>query len=117
MSSNKYSTADTGIPEPITPHAPIDLPTESTPRVHKRNTAKQWTTNHEVRDDSLIAIGNEIVGHVVGPMPANEFLELLPYTIKPLPAETKVFTNLADKTAEGEMYDPFVCIPFSLLYA
>ena len=65
-----------------------------------------------MRDDSLIALGNEIVGCVVGLMPAEEFLELLPPTSKPLPVEEKPFTNLADKKAESHMYDPFVRIPF-----
>ena len=111
MSSNKDST----IPEPITPHAPIDLLTDSTSTVHKQFTARQWTTDHEYRDDSLIALGNEIVGHVVGPMPAKEFLELLPPTSESLSAEEKQFT-LADKKSESQMYDPFVRIPFSLLY-
>ena len=75
-----------------------------------------WTTGHVMRDDSLIALGNQIVDCVVGLMPAEEFLELLPPTSKPLPVEEKPFTNLADKKAESHMYNPFVRIPFGFFF-
>lgn len=115
--SNNDSTASTGIPEPTTPeNAPIDLPTDSTPTVHKRSTAIPFTSGHVMRDETLITLGNEIVGYVVGPMPAKEFLELLPRNTEKLPSfnkKKKLFANLAEQTTELQMYNPFVRIPFS----
>ena len=117
MSSKEDSTASTGSPEPTTPeNPPIDLPIDSTPTVHKQSSARPYSTGHVMRDESFIALGNEILGYIVGLMPAEEFLELLPPTSKPLPVETVPFTDLADKKVESQMYDPFVRIPFSFFF-
>ena len=61
-----------------------------------------------------------MVGSVVGPMPAKEFLELLPPTSLSMPSESvegEHFTNLAKFKTESkpQMYDPFVRILFILL--
>ena len=119
--SNNESTASTGIPEPTTPeNATIDLPTDSTPTVHKRSTAIPYSSTHIHHDDTLKALGDETVGYVVGPMPANEFLELLPCNTEKLPSFDKkkklLFAKLAEQTTEFQMYDPFVrTISFSFL--
>jgi hypothetical protein len=70
-----------------------------------------------MRDETLIALGNEMVGYVVGPMPAKHFLELLPRNSKKSPSfRKKPFADLAGQSTELQMYDPFVRIPFSFLY-
>ena len=100
-------------------NVPIDLPADSTPTAHMQSIAGPCITSHVMSDDSLISLGNEIalVGYVVGPMPAEELLESLPPTSKSSSAEEKPFTNLADKETESQMYDPFVRIPFCLIYS
>ena len=115
--SNNDSNASTGAPGPSTPEtAPVDLPIHSTPTVHKQSSAVPYTSGHVTRDETLMALGNEMVGYVVGPMPAKDFLELLPCN-SPLPSfRKKPFVKLADIRMEPKMYDPFVRIPFSFLY-
>ena len=109
--------APTGIPGPTaledTPH------TTSTPTIFKQSTAMPWSTCHLARNDSYIAHGNEMAGCVVGPMPAEEFLELLPPTSLELPKSSsadKLLMDLADMKTESQMYGTFVRISFSLLY-
>ena len=77
--SNNDSTASTGSTEaePATPETtPVVLPTHSTPTVYKQSSALPYTSGHVVRDETLIALGNEMVGRVVGPMPFKEILRL-----------------------------------------
>ena len=120
MLSNNDFTASTasGIPEPTTPdNAPVDLPSYLTPTVHKQSTAMPFTSGHIMRDETLIALGNEMIGYVVGPMPAKDFLELLPRNSRKSPTfRKKPFADLADQSTELQMYDPFVCIIFSFFY-
>ena len=120
MLSNNDFTASTasGIPEPTTPdNALVDLPSYLTPTVvtvHKQSTAMPFTSGHIMRDETLIALGNEMIGYVVGPMPAKYFLELLPRNSRKSPTfRKKPFADLADQSTEPQMYDPFVHIPFS----
>lgn len=118
MLSNNDSAASTGIPEPTTPeNAPVDLPLDSTPTVHKQSSAIPYTSGHVMRDETLIALGNEMVGYVVGPMPAKDFIKLLPRNSqKPPSFDKKLFAKVAKQSTEPKMYDPFVRILFSLLY-
>ena len=118
MFSNDDSAASNGISEPTNPeNDPVDLPTDSTPTIHKQSTAIPFTSGHVMRDETLIALGNQMVGYVVGPMPAKDFLELLPVNSLMSPSfNKKPFAKLADQSTEPKMYDPFVSIPFSFLY-
>ena len=111
-------TASTAAPEPSTPEAaPVDLPAHSTPTVHKQSTAVPYTSGQMMCDENLIAIGAEIASYIVGPMPAKDFLKLLPRNSRELPLfDKKPFVKLADLPTEIKMYDPFVRIPFSFLY-
>ena len=115
MLSNNDSTGSTGIAVSITPrNAPVDIPVDSTPTVHKQSTAIPYTSGHVMRDENL---GNEMVGYVVGPMPAKKFLKLLPRNNqKPNSFDEKPFAELVNLKTEVQMYDPFVRIPSSLLY-
>jgi hypothetical protein len=70
-------------------------------------------------DENLIALGNEMIGHVVGPMPAKDFLESLPLDSRESPPSfsKKLFAKLASRKTEAQMYELFVRIPFSYLYS
>lgn len=117
MLSNNDPTASSGIPEPITPKKAIGLPTESTPTQYKQSTALPFTSGHVMRDETLVALGNEMVGYAVGPMPAVEFLEFLPRSTEVMPSfDKKPLAILAEAKSESQMYNPFVRIPFSFLY-
>ena len=63
-----------------------------------------FASGHIIRE-SLIALGNEMVGYVVGPMPAKEFLDFLP--CNPWKVRKKLFAGLATQK-EAAMYTPFV---------
>lgn len=87
------ATASTGLPEPTAQENNLfDIPTVRvlTPTIYnlKLSTARPWTTGHATRDESLIALGKEMVGSVVGLMPAKEFLELLLPTSLSMPSES-----------------------------
>ena len=108
MSSNPAS------PEPVAPTTPetnnVDLPTMlSTPTVHKLSTTIPFTTGHVMRDESLIALGYEMIGYIVGPMPSTQFLEFLPAK-RGIPLRNNPFKGLANHEHETAMYNPFVCI-------
>ena len=111
-------TESTG-PEPINLDDPDDLPTDTTPTNHKQSTTIPFTSGHVMRDETLIALGNEMVGYVVGPMPAKEFLKFLPAPPNSQNSPSfninskKSFAILAEQSTEPKMYDPFVRIPFS----
>ena len=116
MSKND-STASTSALEPSTPEmASVDLPIHSTPTVHKQSSAVPYTSGHITRDETLLALGNEMVGYVVGPMPAHDFLKLLPCNSQLPSFDKKPFAKLAGLKSETKMYNPFVRIPFSFLY-
>ena len=132
MLSNDDPTASTGAPEPTTPVAPVDLDiVNMTPTIHRRTTTlAPCTSNHLERDETLIALGQEIVGYVVGPMPADKFLDLLPSTRLRLPTvdttpsslkrklpDKGLLKDLAKSNNENNMYDLFVRIPFSFLFS
>ena len=56
---------------------------------------------------------------VVGPMPAKEFLKLLPAprnSEKRPTFDEEPFAKSVDQKTEPQMYNPFVRIPFSFLY-
>ena len=58
-----------------------------------------------------------MVGYIVGPMPAKDFLELLPHNSRKSPSFNKEpFAELVDQPTETRVYNPFVRIPFSFLY-
>jgi len=105
MLSNNDSTGSTGIVEPTTlENAPVDIPVNSTPTVHKQSMAIPYTSGHVMRDENLITLGNEMVGHVVGPMPVIDFLELLPRNSqKSPPFGKKPFVKLLDESTEPKI--------------
>jgi hypothetical protein len=112
--SNNESTESTGSPEAesTTPEtACVDLPIHSTPTVQKRYTNIPFTSGHVMRDETLIALGNEMVGYVVGPMPAQKFLDFLPKSPnsrkKPVFDEDP-FLDSAKHKLEPQIYKPFV---------
>jgi hypothetical protein len=114
------NNAPASIPLPTTPEeGPIDMPICSTPLAHKRSRTAVYATSNELfRDDTLIALGSEMVGYVVGPMPIEEFLEFLPQPRKTMKKfNEKAFTKIADQRSQAGLYDPFVLIPFSSLYS
>ena len=110
--SNKDRCA--GSPEAAAPTTPEIVAAtlsdiHSTPTVHKQATTVSYSTGHVIRDETLIALGNEMVGYIVGPMPAREFLEFLPRNPRKAPSfRKKPFVNLASHKCEPAMYDPFV---------
>ena len=56
-------------------------------------------------------------GYIVGPMPAKDFLKLLPRSSRELPSfDKKPFMKLAEQPTENKLYDLFVRTPFSFLY-
>ena len=108
-----------GLPEPTAQENTLFDTTvrDPTPVIFKQSTARPWTTDDATRDESLIALGKEMVGSIVGPMPAKEFLELLPPTSLTMPSESaEGEPNLTEVTKEAQMYRPFVRILFILLY-
>jgi hypothetical protein len=119
MSSNNDPNASASIPQPTTPEeGPSDLPIHSTPMAHKLSTAMAVTSGALFRDDTLTALGNEMVGYVVGPMPADKFLKILPQPRKPAKKfNANPFAKLASQTKEAGVYEPFVRIPFSFLHS
>ena len=107
MSSNPSS------PEPVAPTTPenanVDLPL-STPTVHKLSTTIPYTTGHIIRDESLIALGCEMIGYIVGPMPSEQFLDFMPSKRGIPPFSRKPFKALANHKHEAAMYERFVRI-------
>ena len=63
-----------------------------------------------MRQDKFIALGSEMAGYVVGPMPTGKFLDFLPriHDKKRRPFSSSLFAELAKQTRETEMYAPFV---------
>ena len=112
--SNNDSTASTGSPEaaPTTPEtAHVNLPIHSTPTVHKQSTYIPYTSGHVIRDETLIALGNEMVGYVVGPMPFTKFLDFLPRNRGKPSFRKKSFAELGKQRKEATMYILFVWVP------
>lgn len=102
--------------EQKTPELPPQIlaPPNDTPIKRTCATMQPFTTNTRCRDTTLNAMGNEIRGYLVGPMPAEEFLEefLSPTTIpdyQPLTSFSEgAFTSTVSAALETEAYNPFV---------
>ena len=110
MLSNNDSTASIGTPETT----PVDPSIHSTPM---QSTAIPYSSGHIIRDEDLVELGYEMVGYVVGPMPAKDFLTLLPHNSRKPPSFNKEpFVELVDQPMETKIYNPFVHIPFNFLY-
>ena len=74
----------------------VDLPIMlSTPTAHELFTTIPSTTGHVMCDESLIALGYDIISYIVGPMPSTQFLEFLPGKWG-IPLRNKPFKGLAN---------------------
>lgn len=83
-----------------------------TPMVDKQSASACFTSGAEERDPRLILMGSEVTGKIIGPMPANDFLEeFLPaprtklQSLQTYQIETR---KVAKSKEEKDMYDPFV---------
>lgn len=87
---------------------------DDTPVKRSCSTMQPYTTNTRCRDTTLNAMGNEIRGHLVGPMPVEQFLEeYLPPSMIPDYQPLTSFSNGAFESTlsaahETKAYEPFV---------
>ncbi|KAG2088560.1 uncharacterized protein F5147DRAFT_658678 [Suillus discolor] len=87
---------------------------DDTPVKRSCSTMQPYTTNTRCRDTTLNAMGNEIRGHLVGPMPVEQFLEefLPPSTIpdyQPLTSFSDgAFESTLSAAHETKAYEPFI---------
>jgi hypothetical protein len=90
------------------------LPTDSTPIKRSCSTMQPYTTNTRCRDTTFNAMGKEIMGYLVGPMPVELFLEkfLSPSAIldyQPLTSFSDgAFETTLSAAHETRAYEPFV---------
>jgi hypothetical protein len=83
----------------------------------KQSTALPYTSGHIIRDETLMALGDEMAGYVVGPMPPKDFLKFLPPNSRKLPSFNKgSFAKIKAQPTEVKIYDSFVRIPSSSPY-
>ncbi|KAG2738942.1 hypothetical protein P692DRAFT_20882176, partial [Suillus brevipes Sb2] len=102
--------------EQKTPELPPQIlaPPNDTPIKRTCATMQPFTTNTRCRDTTINAMGNEIRGYLVGPMPAEEFLEefLSPTTIpdyQPLTSFSEgAFDSTVSAAQETSAYNPFI---------
>ena len=116
MSDNDsiIASTDSQVAAPTTPEACVDSNLYN-PDCSCNPHNIPFTSGHLERDETLIALGNEMVGHVVGPMPTQNFLDFLPCNPAKAPSFMKrSFAKLAKQRTEPAMYDVFVCV--SLLF-
>jgi hypothetical protein len=80
------------------------------------------TSTHAERDENITNMWHEITGKILGPMPANVFLDtFLPPAVAPAPAfDKEALHEMMDAKTEILMYEPFVsysshCCSFSSL--
>jgi len=90
----------------------------TTPIKHKSALERLFSTYTHFRHPTLNAIGQEIMGSIVGPMPVDEFLDnFLPVSRIPNYSSTMTqfkggesFCRTVGATAEYGMYQPFVSV-------
>lgn len=101
---------------PITPPNITNVPPEGTPLTGKHASSLPFTSTHIMRDERVTAMRYEITGRVVGPVPAQEFLDrYLPRaTAPPLPDPktpmAKLTQEMSKLKGETGMYDKWVII-------
>lgn len=90
------------------------VPSQSTPIKHGTSTLLKFTTNHRYRVKEMTDMGNEMKDYVVGPMPADEFLdEFLPLNAINTSRRAQVYQQGCFKPVvsceiETAAYEPFV---------
>ncbi|KAF8622964.1 hypothetical protein AX15_006607 [Amanita polypyramis BW_CC] len=94
---------------PTTPPNTNVVP-EGTPLTGKQASSLPFTSTHIMRDERVTAMRYEITGRVVGPVPAQEFLDhyLPSASVPPLPDHKGLITKLAEMSKvekEMQMYD------------
>jgi len=72
--------------------------------------SQPYTSTHAERDENITNMWHEISGKVVGPMPANIFLQnFVPLAASPAPGfDNDELDKLMEVKAETRMYDHFV---------
>lgn len=73
-----YSTNSSEAVSTIPKMVHIDLPLHPTFMIYNQFTNIPFISGHMIHNENLIAVGNEMVGYVVGPMPAKISLDFLP---------------------------------------
>jgi hypothetical protein len=75
-----------------------------------------YSTNAEYRDHRNRKLSSEMKGHFVGPMPPRDFLDnFLPTRTFKTDGNQNRWADLAGKSKEAAMYDPFVSLASHLL--
>ncbi|KAG2095105.1 uncharacterized protein F5147DRAFT_778800 [Suillus discolor] len=89
------------------------LPTNDTPIKRSCSTMQPFTTNTRCRHTTLNAMGKEMKGCLVGPMPVEQFLEeFLPPSVipnyEPLTFSDGTFESTLSALHEMKAYEPFI---------
>ena len=111
-------TEGLGTDNPTTPPRTTNKHQPPTPIIPKSATSQPFTSTHIERQENLTMMWHEISGKVLGPMPANIFLDnFIPAARFPAPAinQTSLKTMMGAKK-ETSMYAPFVSYFFNFLY-
>jgi len=113
MTENTLATpsrAGLGTDVPKTPPRTTTTLQPPTPVVAKTASSQPYTSTHAERDENITNMWHEISGKVVGPMPANIFLQhFVPPAASPAPGFDKdELDKLMEVKAETRMYDHFV---------
>ena len=101
---------------PTTPPNITNVPPDGTPLIGKHASSLPFTSTHIMRDERVTAMRYEITGRVVGPVPAQKFLDrYLPSPNAPsLPDHKGPMSRLAQEMSnvkkETQMYGIWVII-------